>query len=243
MRQLIVNISFLVTLPFFLFTLSGCKDDDDDLSKKEEDLYEKYVTPELETALKDKLCMDINRGINPPDITGYFYMEEPKCTAVTQSSDAKLNKYSFDKKIRFYNMKELSINMEGVELDYDKGDNVLHEAKGVFLCGEGDKFSVFFDEEFKYDSGAYGTLFSVYSGEVKKNSDGKITGIKNMQYAVLMRENNGFESVMPNGNGRLFEPDKVVRVITKEEYESLGNTARSLKSDTSVSRSGLLSSE
>lgn len=236
MRKLIVNISFLTTLSIFLFALPSCGDDDD-LSKKEEDLYEKYVTPELETALKDELGMSINRGINPPDITGYFYMEEPRCVAVTQSDDEKLNKYSFDKKIKFYDKKELSISMEGWELDYQDGDNILHEAKGVFLCGEGDKFSVFFNEEFKYDSGAYGTLFSVYSGEVKKNSDGKIIGIKDMQYAILMRENNGFDGIMPNGNGRLFEPGKDVRVITKEEYESLGNTARS----GFVDRSGELS--
>ncbi|MDR2918480.1 MAG: hypothetical protein LBV72_03815 [Tannerella sp.] len=241
MKRLIVNISAVAFLSFFLFSLSSCKDDDDDLTQKEEDLYEKYVTPELESAL-DKLGMTINRGIDPPNITGYFYMEEPKCTAVTQSDDGMLNKYSYDKKLRFYDKKELSISMEGWELDYEEGDNVLHEAKGVFLCGEGDKFSIFFNEEFKYDSGAYGTLFSIYSGEVEKSSNGNISGLKNLQYAILMRENNDFDGIMPNGDGRLFQP-KDVRVITKSEYESLGNTLRSLKLNTDISRSGETSYE
>lgn len=241
MKKVIANISILSFLSALLLTLPGCSDDDDNIVEKEQDLYEKYVTPELEGALDD-LGITINRGVNPPDITGYFYEEEPKCIAVTRSDDTKLGETTHDKKIRFYNKKELSINMEGWELDYKNGDNVQHVAEGVFLSGEGDRFSIFFNEEYTYDNGAYGTLFSVYSGEVRRDNNGKITGLGNLQYAILMRENNGFDKIMPNGSGRLFESAKVVKVITKESYESLGNTTRSGHAGSAV-RSATLSCE
>lgn len=192
------------------------------LTTIEDARYHEFVTPELETSLVDKLGVTINRGINPPDITGYYRMEN-RCTKSTISGDSFVGNLINHFKLKFYDQKDMELNFEGFQVSTDGTDRYIAQsvAKGNFISGESDKFSVFLNVENK---SAFGTLiyFYVFSGEVVRDTDKKIIGIKNMQQVFLMRENYGISGYIANGEGRLFEDD-YVDAISKEEYERITN--------------------
>ena len=198
---------------------SCSNDDDDKLKQEEQDKYAEYITPELENALINKLGATIHRGINPPDITGYYLMRL-KCVKSSVSNDPYLYERFNDYYTKFYDKHELVISLDAYQ--YKDKVSSTYNGKGVFICGEGDKFSVFTSEDFTIEeNNAYGTSLTIFSGTVKRNSEGKIVGITNFEMAYLMKENNGFSGVIPNGSGRIFiEIEDIVDVITKDEFEN-----------------------
>ncbi len=190
------------------------------LAEAEQDRYSEFVTPELENVLVNKLGITVNRGISPPDLTGYFLMKT-YCTKSTISGDSYVGKLIDDFKIKFYDQRNIEISLSGFEVKTGTDDFLYHhEAIGTFICGEGDKFSVFFNETIQGADNTYSTNFALFSGELVKDANKTVIGIKNFQYVLLMRENNGNPKLIANGEGRLFEDD-YVEVISKERFETV----------------------
>ena len=193
------------------------------LAQAEEDKYREFVTPELENSLKSKLGMTIHRGTNPPNVMGYFQMET-NCTKSTIAGDGYLGQWIDNYRMKFYDQKGIEVSLEGFEVNYKPGyeNNFIaqHDAIGTFICGSGNNFSVFFNETVQHTSGPNSTSFTAYSGELVKDGQGIVTGIRNFQFALLMRDNAGRSDLIDNGEGRLFEDD-FVDVITKTQYENI----------------------
>jgi len=234
-----------VTVNFNFITIKGIKEGDtyvqvtgadgassiltihvlgDDLVKEEEDKYREYISPELENSLKNRLKMNIHRGTNPPNITGYYRMEQ-FCTQSTISGDSYIGRTINDYILKFYSQMGIEINFEGYEVRQGTYEaDAFHLGTGSFICGTGNNFTLFFNETTQLSEGPDCIMVTVFSGEIVKDNQGRIIGFKNFQEAILMRDNGGRTDVIDNGEGRLFEDD-FVEVITKEEYEKINNSS------------------
>ena len=197
-----------------------------DKGKEEEDRYNELVPPELENALT-QLGLSIHRGTTPPDITGYYRMDS-WCTKSSITDDIFVGHLINQMKINFYDQTGINVSMNGYQVEPGTDNFIVRdEATGTLISGSDNKFSVFFNTTTQWTSGPNTISIYVYSGEIVKNGQGRVTGIKNMQLALLMRDNAGRTDVIDNGQGRLFEDD-FAEVITKDEYERINmTTARS----------------
>ena len=222
MKILKQKLSFLALASMLLLGVTSCSSDDgNDLVKQEQDLYEKYITPELETTMKN-LGVTVNRGINPPNVEGY-YLLFPHCIKSTVPNDSWLGSSNFfDHYKRFYEQSGLKVKL----LSYENGHyNVKHVGDGAFISGEGNKFSIFFEEVniVKRSGKTYTqTVLTVYSAELIKDKSGKITGLKNFQYILFMKDRDGDTQSIPDNTGRLFVPeagDGIVGITSKEEFD------------------------
>lgn len=220
------------------FTSCGSDDNDEDNSviiQKEKDRYDDFVTPELEDVLKTKLGMTIHRGINPPNVQGYFRMET-NCVKSTIKNDYLVGKLINNLKINLFDQKGLEISMTGFEVATNTNNfKASHEALGTFISGEGDNFSIFFNEEVVALAAHY-TNFCVLSGTLDRDAKGNVIGIKNFEYSLLMRNNNGFITLMPNNEGRLFRDD-YTPIISETEYNTIvgGPEQKNVEKNTDVS--------
>lgn len=211
-----------LVLSFFITASYSCSSDENDndhdnvLIKQERDRYNEIVTPAMEDVLLNKLHTTIYRGANPPNIEG-FYRAHILCEKSTIDKDYMLNTYPVDHKMKFYNQQGLDIDMESYEVivntDYS---STKHQSEGTFISGEGDNFTIFLDDKV-FSPGRDHIFFTVISGQLDKDNEGKIIGIKNHEYAVIMKENYGNSDLMAIGKGRLFT-DKYVKVISETEY-------------------------
>jgi hypothetical protein len=186
----------------------------------EEEKYEEFVTPELEDALVNKLGITIHRGPNPPDITGY-YRTARKCTQSTIPNDTYLGKAFADYKLNFYGKEDLEISMEGFQVNIGTNEASSYDlGEGCFISGTGNRFTVFFNRTSQHDDGGPNSVtLVVFSGELVKNSQGKITGIKDYQQVVVMRDNGGRTDLLNNGEGRLYT-NSLASVITQAQFET-----------------------
>jgi hypothetical protein len=222
----IKNLVFIILTSVVLFSLAGCGGDDDDkteqaLKKEEQTKYNELVTPEIEEVVKNGLNANIYRGINPPDITGY-YMFNVRCIKSTITGDGYVGSYIDDYKLKFHDQLSLDVKFLGYEVIAGTDRFMTeHIANGSFISGEGDKFSVFFDEKTTYAGESYvSTSLSIFSGELDRNENGEVIGIKNLQYIYYMKDTGGRPNLMPVGSARLFE-DTYAEAITKEKFEKL----------------------
>jgi len=225
-----------------VLVFAACSSDDDNNNEQriqdEQDLYDQYVTAEMEAAIL-KLDMPVYRGINPPNIEGYYKMI-PILSATTNILENSYigTRWDTDYKFNFYDQNNFFVDVLGYEVT--KETDVLrteHNGNGTFITGENDKFSIFMEEE--STSGIYTSkVLTILSGEVVRTQS-KITGIKNFRYAFIMKDRGGNTSVIAVGQGRVFKDDEVA-AITKEKFETLTKSA-SLKSDSSNSDMSLMS--
>ncbi|MDH6356648.1 hypothetical protein [Parabacteroides sp. PF5-9] len=221
---------FVMLCSVLFITACGSDNDTPSLEEQEQTLYDTYVTAEMESAIA-KLDMTVNRGINPPKIEGYYRMEGI-FLATTNSAEKKYlgSRFNTDYKFNFYNQSELSVDLLGYEVirDTDELDSE-HRGQGTFICGEGDKFSIFMEER-HFSDGYTAISLTILSGEVVRNG-GSITGIKNLKYAFIMKDRGGDTSLIQVGQGRIVGND-LAQVITKKQFETLEQPTR-LKSDNS----------
>lgn len=245
--RLIKNLLLLTVVSIFLCPITACSSDDnndanDDANKalvaEENTKYNEYVTPEIENTLKETLGVTINRGINPPNVMGYFLMET-NCTKSTIVNDSYVGLLVNNYKIKLHDQVDMKVNLLGYEVITNTDIFFAeHIADGTFITGEGNKFSIFFEEIVNHAGDKYNVkTLSVLSGEVDKDDSGEIKGFKNIQYVFLMKDNDGRPSTMANGSARLYE-DAYVDVITKEKFEKLIGKPKSA-SVKSVSSSSL----
>lgn len=208
----------------------GSDNDDDPKIQEEQDRYNEFVTPELEDVLVNVLGVDIHRGIYPPNMQG-FYRMKTYCSKSTIAGDSWVGTVMNNFKMKFHDQQGLNISMDGFEVV--SGTNIYineHISEGTFICGNGDSFSIFFNEEVKSSKDEC-TTFTVLSGSLDRDVNGTIIGINNFQYVLLMRENNGYTSLIANGEGRLFKDDSV-KVISEEEFNTITNRPKSESTDT-----------
>lgn len=225
----------LMILCSILF-ITACSDDDTSpLEEKEQALYDKYITAEMESAIA-KLNMSINRGVNPPEIEGYYRMEAIFLATTNSAEKSYLGlRFPTDYKFNFYNQSALSVDLLGYEVEKDTDElDAEHRGQGTFICGEGDKFSIFMEEQHLSD-GYTAISLTILSGEVVRNG-GSITGIKDLKYAFIMKDRGGDPDVIQVGQGRVVGNDHV-QAITKEQFEILiqPTSLKSANLDTDIS--------
>lgn len=239
MNTIINRLLIAVMLLSFTAGFTACGDDDDDntnkkdeqLKEEEQDLYDEYVTEEMQTAIT-KLGMPVNRGINPPNVEGYYRME-PVFLATTNSSENSYlgMRWNTDLKFNFYDQKDLAVSLLGYEVSTNTDRlTVEHSGEGTFITGKDNKFSIFMEEQ-SVSNGYTSTTLTIISGEVIRTGN-KITSMKDLRYAFIMKDRGGNPNVILVGQGRVFKDDEV-NVITKEQFEKLTKSA-SLKSGDST---------
>lgn len=228
MRKNILRFSLLslAAFSFVFFTASCGSDTKDDIEKEEQDMYEQFVTPEMEDVLVNTFGMSIHRGVTPPKVEGYF-----KATLYCEKSnvpyDTQPGSFISDYKMYFYNQRGLMIDLDTFETtvgsDWFKGQSV---GKGTFISGTGDNFTIYLVQDVVYTGDRKHIILSLISGTIDRNTNGSIAGINGFQYALLMKENNGHTTLLENGQGRLFTHNHA-DVITKEQYETITGAPQS----------------
>lgn len=216
------NLIFVMLLSFLTISITSCSSDDDDpetLEEKEERLYNEYVSEEMEANLL-AMGLKINRGINPPNIEGY-YLFRPERIATTVPNDGLANYIDYYK--QYHGQKDMNVSLLGYQQNATKKSKYVGD--GAFICGEGNKFSIFFTEEGEgEDKGiSYKSKhLTVFSGELVKDTDNQITGIKNCQHVFYMVDNGGAtEILIPNNTGRLFlDKGGITKVIPKALFDA-----------------------
>ncbi|MDR0547629.1 MAG: hypothetical protein LBG77_08670 [Dysgonamonadaceae bacterium] len=188
-----------------------------DEEKQESSWYKNFVTPEIEQSI-DSLGLKVYRGSKPPVITGYFRADD-YCTNSTIPNDGYVGRLINNYKIHFFDQDKLSVSMLAYQVATatDRWISTT-EGAGTFVCGQGNDFTVFMEEISEEDVVTLG----IYSGTLDKDANGAVRGIKDFQYALLMKDNKGLSSKINNGEGRLFEDD-YVPTITQSQFEYLIN--------------------
>lgn len=234
-RYLTVVIILALSVGFGACSSDDNENDDKNESQIEDILYDKYVTADVEETIS-KLGVTINRGINPPNIEGY-YLLFPWCIGSTYPNDPKLNSTQFyDHPIHLYNQSGLKIDLISYEMGITLTNAVKHVGEGAFICGEGNKFSVLFEEinTVKKEGKTYTQkVLTIFSGEVVRNEKGKISKIKDFKYVFFVKDNGGSPNSLPNNTGRLFIPDKNNRSlppISKEYFDKQADKFNSISS-------------
>lgn len=213
-----------------ILNFSACGDDNESsLDKEEQTKYDEFVTLEMDAALKT-LQMPIHRGINPPNIEGFFRMDGKFLATTNPAETGYLGSFIADMKIKFYDQNGLKVSLLGYEVTRGTDNNEhTHKGDGTFISGEGDYFSVFFEQYAIYPGDKRPTTLAVMSGKIERTSDGKIARIVNFRYAFLMKDNDGAAGVIANGQGRMIGDDDVI-TLTEEQFENT-NGVKSLNTE------------
>lgn len=183
------------------FALVSCGGDDDngdpelplskeqELTKLESEHYNSIITPKIEDVLKNKLGVAINRGINPPDVVGYYQYREKliESTVPNDQSFISTGRPHIEfcsQKISYYAQENLSIKVQVKEhaLNYNNGYlKYFRDADEAFISGDGDNFFIYsyFTTNIYEGVPRYHDFLSLFSGPVKRDEEGKITGIDN----------------------------------------------------------------
>jgi|SRR5690554_1022923 len=200
---------------------------EEELRKQEEDLYNKYITPELKEGL-EALGMEINRGITPPMIEGYYLLAEPRCIATTTGTVKELEVVFDDQHLAFQNQESLSVDYARHEI-WEEQVYSTSSGKGNFITGEGNLFTIIIEAEGESVNQEDGKTYNIvtteiYSGEIVRDEEGKITEIKDLLFVFLMKDNGGAPRVIPNGTGRLFKPTSgSATAMSKAHYDEYIN--------------------
>lgn len=220
-----MNKTKLIWLFCVLLLVTACGSDDlsDDKLQLEQDLYDKYVTTEIQTII-DQYQIPVNRGVNPPRVEGYYSISPMTMLMSNHSGDRSYigEIWRMDFKMKFFNQKDLLIDILGYETYLNTGKvNSEHSGTGTFICGSGDKFSVFVELEIVSPDQRYnGSGLTIISGSMERDEEGKLTGnIVDIVYATLFTDMDGNPNWVPDNTTRIFEGP--VSVMTKEEFEAL----------------------
>lgn len=193
--------------------LTGCSKDDDGSDSFDGSMtsISDFVGQEILDTMTD-LGLTIHPGNKPPNIEGKFLMSPSILESSNIPSDTPGNLFS-DLLLTFSNQKGLNIKYTGEQTQTSS------VGKGSFISGEGDLFSVFLN------------VISTKTNQPKEMEEiyvftGRITseGIKDIQVALFMVENNGNDGVIENGQGRVFiDGDNLARRVTGLQRMSSDN--------------------
>ncbi|GEM_PF-2663181 len=218
--------SKLILLFCGVLLFASCGSDNDsflDLQQQQEDLYDQYVSAEIQAAI-DEYQIPVNRGINPPRVEGCYRISPMTMLTSSYSSDRSWigKTWRMDFKMRFFNQKELLVDVLGYEI-YANTDRVNseHSGTGTFISGSGDKFSVFVRlDVVSPDDRYHGEGLTIISGSMERNGAGELTGnIVDIVYVTLFTNMDGNPNWVSDNTTRIF--DGTVTVLTLSEFETL----------------------
>jgi hypothetical protein len=150
------------------------------------------ITPEDLEAIEE-LGLEIYEGKTPPDVTGTYFISPLILVKSNFADGYKPGDRFSDKTLTFSEQK----NDLSIKVDYTQGGS-QGTGLGSFISGKDNKFTVYVPIE---STNGYGTCYmiQVYSGEIEPG------GIRNCQFALIMKDKNGVPNVINNGQGRLFK--------------------------------------
>jgi hypothetical protein len=140
------------------------------------------IPPDILEAIED-LGIEINEGINPPNIEGTYLVSILQLVRSTAGENIAIQ---WDKFVTFSEQDNTTLT---INADYTMQTNNSHEpmnskGPGSFIVGEGNKFTVVVDGTREQDGYTARTV-EIFSGEI---SD---AGIINYHWAVMMIDNSG----------------------------------------------------
>lgn len=136
------------------------------------------VPDSIMTIITD-LGMPINKGNNPPDLTG-TYLASPFVLKSSNRSGDVAGKTFSDYEVKFYNQDDTELTLT---VDYVNGPE-QGSGLGSYLAGSGKKFSVFAELNSTYQ-GHPAKIVHIISGTITT------TGISNLYFANVMIDNFG----------------------------------------------------
>lgn len=170
----------------------SCKSSSSDSS--EDEIVSDLLTPKQENILKD-MGMPINDGMNPPDITGYYYCNDEDCINDTEGQEDYLQNFKY-----YFHFHGKDGN--NILVDYfNSGKTDTSKGKGAYIFGDGDKFTVYVEATGKSGTISYTTV-SVYSGTLTSQ------GIKSFTQGFIMTSKTGDDDdyvLMPVNSARVYE--------------------------------------
>ncbi len=160
------------------------------------------VTEEQLAVIEGDLGLTIHRGDNPPTFNSE-YKSEPntmRSTIVPNDSSSPGDVFA-DYWIRFYNQNNQNQTISLDTAQTDAGGSVLTSGTGTggFIVGNDSNFSVFAEVDvFDNSTGITSIQLFVWSGVLTSS------GINDFEYVLLMSDNNGDTTKIPNNTGRSF---------------------------------------
>lgn len=188
--------------------LSGCEalfGPEEEESSRQDGLtaeVQDIVTEEQLGILEDDMSLTIYRGSDPPTFNSEYKAEPNTMRATTVPNDSNAPGTVFaDYWVRFYNQNNETQTISIDTAQTNSAGTVLTSGtgNGGFIVGEGDRFSVFAEVDvFDSSTGITSVQLLVWSGILTS------TGITDFEYALLMSNNNGDSTKIPNNSGRSF---------------------------------------
>lgn len=209
---------YLLLFVAFSFSFISCGGDDDDskgVTKEDADkILTSYITPEVEKVLTS-FNFPLHEGVTPPSIEGTFHVDELKVIKSNVSSyDSHVNRVIGTQECKFYNQNSQKLTVDAKTLltytwSAYKGRTEDSNGPGAFICGSGNKFSVMFHMMTENKTAAGLTypskILEIYSGEVQKNADGEVDGIKDFYKLIIIVDDYGdpYDELIPVNTGRM----------------------------------------
>jgi len=186
---------YLIMVAIFAIALisTSCKSDDDDSTQLESNGLTKDINDIIPQEYIDELeekGFVINKGTNPPNVENAYIFSPVELVESSRPSDDKPGNY-YDLYFNFSNQNNSKLT---VDFAYINGGSI-GDGSGAFIVGEGNKFTAFL--EAKDNRGIISTF--AYSGELTQ------IGIRNIQLAFVMIDNNNQPDTIDDGDMRIFE--------------------------------------
>ncbi len=206
------TIAMLALLLTSCDALFGVEEEEESRSAGLTSEIQQIVSDEQLSVLEDDMDLTIYRGSNPPTFNSEYKIEPTTMRSTTVPNDSNSPGSVFaDYWIRFYDQdnETQTISLDTAQTNSTGGLLTSGEGRGGYIVGEGDNFSVFAQVD-SYDTNTEITsvLLFVYSGTLTSS------GINDFEYALLMLNNNGDSTKIPNDTGRSFYDGDGVSPLT-----------------------------
>lgn len=224
-----INFNLMIVALALSYIVVGCKKDDKKEDKKK--VEENGLTTEINKIIPDSIVqtmislgMPVNRGGNPPTITGTFMCKPFILKASNRPGDAVGSRFA-DYEVTFYDQDNDELT---IKLDYVNGPE-SGSGLGSFIVGSGNNFSVF-AEVISSSSGTKATLVNVLSGELMDD------GIHNFHFANFMIDNQGNAQGIwiENGEGRILYDSDSISEITSGKKKAMFDTYKGCSASLSI---------
>ncbi len=182
----------IIAAAALMFTACGSDDEDPVNTDSYEDSRITSVVP-AQYLNQIRNHMSINDGLNPPVIDGVYLMHVP--TLVYDSYNAQGIDTFNDAYFRFFDQNTVNKTLKLIESGGTAGTGT-----GAYICGEGNNFTVFLN----MSGSSHGFTYkeAVIISGIKTSE-----GIRNLEYCLLMIENNDEEEkyIMKPGRYRIIK--------------------------------------
>jgi hypothetical protein len=187
--------SLLPLLAVAALMFTACGSDDDDAGNTPNAYVDSRITNVVPEQYLNQIRnhMKINDGLTPPNIEGIYLMHVS--TLVFDSYNAKGIDTFNDAYFRFYDQNTVNKTVKLLESGGTDGTGT-----GAYISGEGNNFTVFLN----MSGSSHGFTFKeavIISGTMTSE------GIRNMEYCLLMIDNNDYEEkyIMKPGRFRIIK--------------------------------------